>query len=1391
MKNKNSIRHTHSSNRPRQAANKKTRRTSRRSGRSQSNPSLVYGSLEPRLALSATPPMVIDINPGTSSSYPSQLTDVNGTLFFATGNYYSNVPKLQKSSGNLESTQTLFTSNAESIEYLTNVNGTIYFFEANTEWISFFPDLYPTKLWKSDGTPGGTELVKDFGFQFQQRLRDVTSVNGLLMFSMGGQPWISDGTTAGTRVLKNLFLPSSNSFGGEVGGDSLSKVLVNVGNEVYFAAVGEGAGLELWKTDGTESGTVMVKDIAPGAASSTPRNLTNVNGTLYFTANDGVHGEELWKSDGTSSGTTMVADIRSGSTSTFFQSLTNVNGTLFFAASDGVHGLELWKSNGTSAGTHLVKDIRPGSGGSQPGYLTNAGGILYFRADDGAHGFELWRSDGTENGTWMVRDLQLGNQSSFPTHLTAVGDTLYFSTIQSFLGRGLWKSDGTPGGTRLVANLDLTQGDGGGLPVQPLVFGNKLYFAAQTPATGSELWVHVDYREPLLGQVDWVTQFGNQPAGDGTHPLDIGVHPSGNLVTVGYTYGALPGQTYFGRGDAFIRMLTADGDEIWTRQFGTADYDTLTSVAFGPSGEIYVTGYVQEGGAFSNDFSGILRKYDIDGNEMWTQWLGSAGSYDYFEGIAVDGAGYIYVSGGVNYGNEGDGLVQKYAPDGNLIWSTIISSDSMDYLTGIGVDSQGNVYASGNTNGEFPGQTRLATNLNWFDAMLVKLDSNGNQLWVRQFGTDSQDEAYYLAIDQNDSVYVVGYTSGTFPDLPAGRAFVQAFDGDGDPLWTQTFGDGGDGYAYRAYADQSGLVVVGGENNAAALRQYSYSGDLVSSMTLGTATGGSNGHGVAVSATGTVYLAGETRGTFQGQSRINDWTDGFIAKITLGFFATTENLADVLGSLPGQVSAVQGSATVDDINDWVAVVEALPPRTDNRVIDIVVSLQDGTYNLENEVIVPLGYRLVIDGQGGTVIFTGSSPSLVLGSGTLVVQNGVKFVNSTAASTVVINSGQFILRDSIVEESTAGAFAAIEIHGGTVDLGLASDPGGNSIILRGQGDFIRNHGTLPVSAIGNMFFINDGSGAVSVMSPFLIEDHIVHALDQTGLGLVTYVNGSVFVTVASGSIQRGVDVVADGGTVHIMGTQFPTYTVGSKLLTIAHFGGPTITQGVDEFDATLRTLTVVGTDNDDHINLSSGSGGTIHVLMTGFPNGVFSPTGSLVAYGMGGDDDIQVSGNSTLPAFLFGGEGDDRLRGGAGPSVLVGGDGDDILHGGQGRSILIGGRGSDRLFGGNAQDILIGGSTIYDNQLYALATLLEVWNSNDSLAERVANLREGVGPEGLYALRPRTEVDPGTVFDDDPTSVNFMIGAGGVDWYFAKYGDQINGFNVNQGELLDIIFSEDP
>lgn len=147
--------------------------------------------------------------------------------------------------------------------------------------------------------------------------------------------------------------------------------------------------------------------ISSSTGDSQLRNLINVNGTLFFAAKDSSHGIELWKSNGSAQGTLMVKDIFPGAPSSSPSSFINLNGVLFFIANNGKNGIELWKSDGTESGTVLIKDIYEGKGSSSPSYITNLNGVLYFSASDSVHSTELWRSDGTSKGTTLVKDINL------------------------------------------------------------------------------------------------------------------------------------------------------------------------------------------------------------------------------------------------------------------------------------------------------------------------------------------------------------------------------------------------------------------------------------------------------------------------------------------------------------------------------------------------------------------------------------------------------------------------------------------------------------------------------------------------------------------------------------------------------------------------------------------------------------------------------------------------------------------------------------------------------------------------------------------------------------------------------------------------------------------------
>jgi ELWxxDGT repeat protein len=175
----------------------------------------------------------------------------------------------------------------------------------------------------------------------------------------------------------------------------------------------------------------------------TPIELENVNGTLFFSLADTPFGTELWRSNGTTAGTLMLKKM-SASPSLNLDTLTASGGKLFFATDDLVHGRELWTSNGTEWGTLLVKDILTGSASSKPSSLVNVNGVLFFAANDGVHGEEIWRSDGTEAGTQLLADVVAGSGGSNPAQLTKVGPLVYFSAVDDAVGRELFALPATP-----------------------------------------------------------------------------------------------------------------------------------------------------------------------------------------------------------------------------------------------------------------------------------------------------------------------------------------------------------------------------------------------------------------------------------------------------------------------------------------------------------------------------------------------------------------------------------------------------------------------------------------------------------------------------------------------------------------------------------------------------------------------------------------------------------------------------------------------------------------------------------------------------------------------------------------------------------------------------------
>ena len=339
-------------------------------------------------------------------------------------------------------------------------------------------------------------LVKDINatrFPVGLVPRDLTVVGSKMFFLGVGGLWVTDGTLGGTILLEGddpLFGPlGSRPF-----------ALAAAGGKLYFSAFDE-TGQELWKSDGTVAGTVKVKDINPSVnprGSGSPRLFTEAGGMVFFSADDGVHGRDLWRTDGTEAGTFMVKDIPGPLFGP--DQLTAAGGLLFFTVRTGnfpALRIELWRSDGSEAGTFQVRDINPG-GNAGPGPVTVFGGELFFVADDGS-GNSLWKSDGTEAGTVKLPPL-VGPVQVF---LTRVDSTLYYlADGDAIPGSEIWKVDLVSEESEQVSDINW-RGSGGTTFRNFTPVGDVLYFTGDDGNTGYELWKH----DPATGMTDPVTDF--------------------------------------------------------------------------------------------------------------------------------------------------------------------------------------------------------------------------------------------------------------------------------------------------------------------------------------------------------------------------------------------------------------------------------------------------------------------------------------------------------------------------------------------------------------------------------------------------------------------------------------------------------------------------------------------------------------------------------------------------------------------------------------------------------------------------------------------------------------------------------------------------------------------
>ncbi len=387
-------------------------------------------------------------------------------------------------------------------------------------------------------------------------------------------------------------------------------------------------------------------------------------------------------------------------------------------------------------------------------------------------------------------------------------------------------------------------------------------------------------------EVAWGVQIGS--SGE-DFMRDVISDSEGNCYVVGTTNGNLEGDPA-GMDDGYIAKYDGDGHVLWQDQFGTAGSEKTTGVALDNALNAYVFG--QTGSTLGDVHVGatdmFVRKYDKEGSVLWTKQIGTTKN-DYSSHIKIDGNNQVFLVGrttgdwdGENQGSN-DAVAVKLDTEGNVQWVSQFGSSGSDEGHSISCNTTGEVFVVGQTTGDLGGE-----NQGDLDGYLAKMSSDGEVQWIRQFGTTSRDHARCIALDDKGFIYIGGWTGGLIGEhnYGGGDAYLGYFDSEGQNIWYRQFGtynnwDGAHGMTL--VPDGSNDVLVGGCWNGPSchgwLRRYNQSGDLIWDKEIYNSTSKSTcGQKVDIDSNGNCYQAGGTEDSLFGTAEGNN--DGFLVKLS-------------------------------------------------------------------------------------------------------------------------------------------------------------------------------------------------------------------------------------------------------------------------------------------------------------------------------------------------------------------------------------------------------------------------------------------------------------------------------------------------------------------------------
>lgn len=285
----------------------------------------------------------------------------------------------------------------------------------------------------------------------------------------------------------------------------------------------------------------------------------------------------------------------------------------------------------------------------------------------------------------------------------------------------------------------------------------------------------------------WSKRYGNSAV---QLASGVAVDPTGAAIVVGDFGGTIDfGGGFLGAsgvGDGFVAKVDANGKHVWSRRFGGPNDDRAFAVATDAAGNVVVTGVfsgtVDFGGGplvASGSWDMFVVKLDATGNHLWSKRFGNDQQQE-GKAVAIDAAGNIIVAGmfwgTIDFGGGAitstgiDVFVAKLDSAGNHVWSKAYGSPGVDGrgARGVAVSASGDVYVTGACAGVMDFGGGGVAEIGERDGFLLALDANGLHRWSKRWGSlNAYSSGTSVAVDPTGSVLVTGYSEGTI-DLGTG-----------------------------------------------------------------------------------------------------------------------------------------------------------------------------------------------------------------------------------------------------------------------------------------------------------------------------------------------------------------------------------------------------------------------------------------------------------------------------------------------------------------------------------------------------------------------------------------------------------------------------------------------